>query len=270
MNLLASINWQSFGIVILILAVVSLVFTILILLVNKLCAVKEDPRISEVSDNLAGANCGGCGYAGCADFAKAVVEGRASVNDCSATSSENKKKIASILGVEVEDLGPMVAVVKCMGTNDDTTNKFDYVGGKTCQMQNLVAGGSKLCPSSCLGGGDCAKACTEQGVTIENGLSKTDRSSCIGCGACVRACPKNIIELIPRSAKVYIACSSKCKGKDVLNACKKGCIGCGLCAKNCPENAITMADNLPVIDYKKCVSCGVCADKCPRKCIVKI
>lgn len=270
MNILASINWQSFGIVIIILAVVSLIFTVLILLVNKLCAVEEDPKIEQVSEKLAGANCGGCGFAGCSDFAKALAEGRAEVNSCSATSSENKKEIAKILGVEVQDLGPMIAVVKCMGETDVSKNKFDYVGGKTCQMQNLASGGQKICSSACLGGGDCVLACSEQGVKVKNGLSTTDKNACIGCGSCVRACPKKIITLIPKSAKVYVACSSKCKGKEVMGACSKGCIGCGLCAKNCPENAITMVDNLPVIDYQKCVSCGLCADKCPRKCIAKI
>lgn len=270
MNILASINWQSFGIVMAILAVVSLLFTILILLVSKLCAVKEDPKIEQISEKLAGANCGGCGFAGCSDFAKAIAEGNADVNLCSATCSENKKAIAQILGIEIEDNGPMVAVVKCLGSSDDVTSRFDYVGGKTCEMQNMVAGGSKACPSSCLGGGDCTHVCAERGVKIKNGLSSTDKNSCVGCGACVRACPKKIIGLIPRSAKVYVACSSNCKGKEVTGACKKGCIGCGLCAKNCPENAITMINNLPVIDYKKCVSCGLCFEKCPRKCIVKI
>ena len=34
--------------------------------------VEEDPRIGEVQAVLPGANCGACGYAGCADYAKAV------------------------------------------------------------------------------------------------------------------------------------------------------------------------------------------------------
>ena len=270
MNLLSSINWQSFGIVIIILAVLSLVFTILILIVNKMCTVEEDPRIEEVANNLAGANCGGCGFAGCSDFAKAVVEGRADPSLCSATTSENKKAISKILGVEIKDVGPLMAVVKCMGSLDNTSKKFDYVGGKTCAMQNMLSNGDKVCEYGCLGGGDCVHACTEGGVSVDNGLSYTDKNACVGCGACVRSCPKNLIILIPKSAKVYVACSSKQKGKDVIASCKNGCIGCGLCAKNCPENAIVMENNLPVIDYSKCVGCGVCADKCPRKCIVKL
>ena len=43
--------------------------------------VEEDPRVGEVLGVLPGANCGACGYAGCADYAKAIVEG-APVNKC--------------------------------------------------------------------------------------------------------------------------------------------------------------------------------------------
>jgi Na+-translocating ferredoxin:NAD+ oxidoreductase subunit B len=34
----------------------------------------EDPRIDEVNDKLPGANCGGCGFAGCRNFAEAIVK----------------------------------------------------------------------------------------------------------------------------------------------------------------------------------------------------
>lgn len=36
-------------------------------------AVDEDPRIDRVCAELAGANCGGCGFKGCRDFATACV-----------------------------------------------------------------------------------------------------------------------------------------------------------------------------------------------------
>ena len=53
--------------------IVGAVGAIILVAAAKFMAVEEDPRIEEVSACLAGANCGGCGYAGCADYAKAVV-----------------------------------------------------------------------------------------------------------------------------------------------------------------------------------------------------
>ena len=53
--------------------IVGAVGAIILVAAAKFMAVEEDPRIEEVASCLAGANCGGCGYAGCADYAKAVV-----------------------------------------------------------------------------------------------------------------------------------------------------------------------------------------------------
>ena len=269
-NLLAPINWSSLFIVLGILAVLSIVFTLLILLVGKVCKVEEDERIAKVQENLSGANCGGCGFAGCADFAKALVEGRAEMNACASTSKDGKAKIGEILGVAVCDSIPMVAVVKCSGDNETANKMFEYVGNYSCEAKNSAFNGDKTCNFACLSGGSCSLVCTAEAITTKNGVAKIDKRLGGGCSACVKACPKKIIELVPRSASVFVACSSKCKGKEVLTACKVGCIGCGLCVKNCPENAISLIDNLAVIDYSKCSGCKTCVAKCPRKIIKEL
>ena len=53
--------------------IVGAIGAVVLVLAAKFMAVEEDPRIEEVSACLAGANCGGCGYAGCADYAKAIA-----------------------------------------------------------------------------------------------------------------------------------------------------------------------------------------------------
>lgn len=267
--LLRPINLQSLLTVLGIVAVIAVIFALLIVLVSKLCFVKEDEKAKAVSERLAGANCGGCGYAGCADFAKALAEGKASINDCGATSNEEKEEIAKILDIPFSASAKVFAVVKCAGGNM-AKDKFSYVGNKGCDYQITFQGGKKVCPEGCLGDGTCALVCTNNGINLDNGVAKTDKSLCTACGACIKKCPKNLIELIPVSAKVYVACSTKCRGKGVMDACTVGCIGCGLCAKNCPENAITMENNLPIIDYEKCSGCLTCVSKCPRKTIKTI
>ena len=49
---------------------------IVLSLASKVFYVYEDPRIAQVENNLAGANCGGCGYAGCSAAAEAIVSGK--------------------------------------------------------------------------------------------------------------------------------------------------------------------------------------------------
>lgn len=252
-----------------IVAVLAVVFAALIVLVSKVCYVKEDEKAQAISEHLAGANCGGCGYAGCADYAKALSEGKAELCACGATDSESKEKIAEILGIPFSASVKTFAIVKCAGGNN-CKDKFDYVGNEGCIAENAMLGGRKVCKEGCLGGGSCAEVCIGNGITVKNGVAVVDKSLCESCGACVKKCPKQIIELIPVTAKVYVACSTTCRGKDVMGACSVGCIGCGLCAKNCPQNAITMVNNLPVIDYEKCNGCLTCVSKCPRKSIKEI
>ena len=250
-------------------AVLAVIFAFLIVLVSKLCAVKEDQKANAIKEHLSGANCGGCGFAGCADFAKALSEGKADLNGCSATSPTSKIEIAKILGVSFAGEEETFAVVKCAG-GENCKEKFNYVGNCDCVSINNFMNGNKLCTDGCLGAGNCLNKCPHGGIELTNGVAKTNKILCESCGLCVKACPKNLIELIPKSAKVFVACSTKCRGRDVMNACSVGCIGCGLCAKNCPESAIVMTNNLPVIDYKKCSGCLTCVNKCPRKSIKSV
>ncbi len=267
--LLNPINWTSVLTVLLIVGALSIIFAILILIVSKVCAVTEDEKVNAVAENLAGANCGGCGYAGCEGFAKALCQGNAEISSCGPTSNEAKAKIAEILGIPFEASEEKFAIIHCAG-GLNAMNKFNYVGNKTCSAQIVYQGGAKVCPDGCLGLGSCVEVCPYDAISIKDGVSVVDKVLCEACGLCVKTCSKHLIDFIPKTAKVFVACSTKCRGKDVMTACKVGCIGCGLCVKNCPEQAITLVDNLPVIDYTKCTGCKTCVTKCPRKSIKEL
>ena len=264
--LLAAVSTKTLLVVIGIVAVLAVVFAAFIVLVSKLCAVPTDEKAEKIKEQLAGANCGGCGFAGCADFAAALSQGKATINGCGPTPVENKKKIAEILGIPFAGGEEKFAVVHCAG-GEVALDKFEYVGNEGCAAQASFMGGRKECLAGCLGGGSCEKVCAYNAIAVKNGVAVVNDALCEACGVCVKGCPKHVIDLIPKSAKVYIACSSHCKGKEVMAACKVGCIGCGMCARVCPNKAITMVDNIPVIDYSKCSGCLTCAEKCPRKCI---
>lgn len=57
-----------------VLGVVSLLAAVLLYFVSQYFKVEEDPRIDLVAAVLPGANCGGCGFAGCRNFAEACVK----------------------------------------------------------------------------------------------------------------------------------------------------------------------------------------------------
>lgn len=262
-----SVNWASVGIVLGIIAGLAVLFGVLILVVTKICHVHEDEKVLQILEHLAGANCGGCGHTGCEDFAKCLACGKGSLNDCKATDNEQKAIIAQIANLPFTAEEVTVAVVRCSGGHN-ATDKFDYVGNPDCLNQMVYQGGRKLCATACLGGGSCQSVCPVDAIAVrEDGIAFVQREKCLSCGACINACPKNCIDRIPASAKVYVACRTHCKGKETMSFCTMGCIACGLCARNCPNGAITMVDNLPIIDYKKCDGCMTCVAKCPRHCI---
>ena len=245
---------------------IAVVFGIILVICSNVFAVRRDERIDRVESLLAKSHCGGCGKAGCAQFAEALVKGEVKLSDCRATPAANKQKIAEILGGG--DIGEeTVAVVHCNG-GDACYNKYDYQGYGDCASCEMLVGGVKACPVGCIGKKTCVNVCPYGAVSVgDEGYSVVDKEKCVSCGVCIQNCPKNLISRIPKSAKVYIACSNHGKGKDVMELCKHGCIGCGICEKTCPEGAIAMKDGLPEIDYSKCVGCLKCVKKCPRKCI---
>lgn len=234
-------------------------------------AVERDARIDDIERNLAGANCGGCGYAGCSQFAEALFRGEADLSRCNPTPPENKKNIAKILGMSAFESEQTAAVVHCAGGNR-AADKYEYQGFGDCRTAELIAGGSKACEYGCMGLCTCVRSCPNHCVSIckDTGVSLVDREECTSCGACVAACPKKIIGRIPKSAKLYIACSNTTKGKAVMDVCKVGCIGCGKCERGCPKGAIKLTNNLAAIDYTRCVGCMKCAADCPRGCILPI
>lgn len=266
-NLLAASKALQVFIPALILLVLAMLFAIALAYLGKKLAVSRDERIDQVRDCLSGANCGACGYAGCDGFATALVEGKAELSSCNATSKEKKEEIAEILGLT--DTGEATKVVVCCHGGQDAKDKYDYVGYGDCRSMELLAGGRKQCAWGCLGTGSCVDACQHHAVTVkQKGYSEVSLSKCISCGRCISVCPKKIIKRIPASATYYVACSNHQKGKEVRELCTKGCIACGLCVKQCEVGAITIVDNLATIDYMKCINCGKCAAKCPQRCIV--
>jgi Na+-translocating ferredoxin:NAD+ oxidoreductase RNF subunit RnfB len=230
--------------------------------------VPTDERVSRIREILPGANCGGCGYAGCDGYADGIVSEGAKTNLCAAGGPALAQGIAGIMGVASEKSVPVRSFLKCKGSPDKSERKAIYEGIEDCRSAAILPGGSpNACPFGCIGLGTCVKVCVFDALKIENGLATVDASKCVGCGTCVAICPKQVLTLIPQSANVQVNCCSKWRGPDVKRVCTVGCIGCGICAKVCTSQAITVENNVAVIDGLKCTNCGTCVEKCPAKSI---
>lgn len=248
-----------------------LVLGALLAVASKIFAVDKDERAEAITEVLPGANCGSCGFAGCSAYASAISKDGAKINACSPGGQKVADAIAEIMGVQSETVEEKIAVVRCQGTKDVATEKFDYIGIEDCgAIASLQGAGQKSCDYGCLGFGSCVKSCCRGAITIENGIAVIDADKCGGCGECVLVCPKNLIELVPRKTKYIVKCQSCDKGAQMKEKCSVGCIGCKICEKNCEAGAITVINNHAVIDYSKCTSCGVCAEKCPKKIILPV
>jgi electron transport complex protein RnfB len=217
---------------------------------NKTFHVDVDPKVEAVIDALPGANCGGCGFVGCSEYAVAVVLENMPVNMCPVGGENCSAAIADIMGVEVGEAVSLRPVVYCRAGYSDRLGRTDYRGEQKCAAANLVAG-VQGCTYGCLGFGECTEECDYDAIHIIDGLATIDYDKCIGCGACVKICPRNVISIEPfREDKIIASpCSNKDKAKDVKSVCNVGCIGCSACTR--ASDIITMKDNLPVVDYDK-------------------
>ncbi|MCU0593539.1 MAG: FAD-dependent oxidoreductase [Desulfobacterales bacterium] len=175
---------------------------ILLSIASRVFYVYEDPRIAQVEACFAGANCGGCGFAGCSAAAAAVVHGKTKPSVCVVGGMESAQKAAAVMGMEVGSLEPLKSFNPCTG-GDRAENKFFYIGVATCQAEAALFSGKRTCEVGCIGHGDCVRACMFDAIAVgPDGFPIVDEEKCVGCGACARACPKNLLKISTPSERL--------------------------------------------------------------------
>jgi Na+-translocating ferredoxin:NAD+ oxidoreductase RNF subunit RnfB len=238
--------------------------------------VYEDPRIDLVEAELPAANCGGCGFAGCRNFAETLVKAPSLEGFfCPVGGNDVMSKVASILGKEALTQLARVAVLRCNGSCDVRPVTSRYDGTSSCAVVSALYGGETGCAYGCVGLGDCVAACSFDAMYMDEktGLPVIVDEKCTACGACVKACPKILIELRKKwkgDKKIYVSCMNEDRGPVARKNCAVACIGCGKCVKVCPHDAIVMNNYLAFIDSDKCKLCRKCVPECPTSAIIEI
>lgn len=134
--------------------------------------VEGDPLAQQIDDLLPQTQCGQCGYPGCKPYAEAVANGEA-INKCAPGGEETIKKMADLLGVEVQPLDENHAT--------DNTPKVAFI-----------------IEEDCIGCTKCIQACPVDAII---GTTKQMHTvivdECTGCDLCVAPCPVDCIEMRP-------------------------------------------------------------------------
>lgn len=258
------------------LSLLALISAVILYFVAQKFKVYEDPRIDEVQAVLPAANCGGCGFAGCRNFAEALVKADTFEGlNCPVGGAPVMDEAAKILGKVAAAADPTVAVLLCNGSPEYRPRTSRYDGTTECRISHSLYAGDTDCSYGCLGDGDCVRACNFDAMYMDPNtrLPVIIDDKCVSCGMCVKACPRHLIELRKRAKKerkIYVACSNCDKGGPARRACKVACIACGKCYKVCEFDAITIENNLAYIDASKCTFCRKCVVECPTNSILEI
>ncbi len=248
---------------------VGLIGSLLLLFASRKFAIGEDERLTYLVSILPGVNCGSCGYAGCEQYAKAMIAG-AAPNACTPGGPRVADDLAAFLGVESMGVVQKEAFVACKGSAKYIDPKLDFQGMRSCRVLNTTFYSSLSCPFGCIGFGDCQEVCAFDAIRFEDGIAIIDTAACTGCGACVKICPRHVIKLVSQDEIPSIAtvtCMNTMNGKKTREVCAIGCIGCMKCKKVCAFDAITVENNLAVIDDSKCTGCNSCIEACPTNSI---
>jgi NADPH-dependent glutamate synthase beta subunit-like oxidoreductase len=197
-----------------------LLASIMLAIASRIFYVWEDPRIEQVEDALLGANCGGCGYAGCSAAAEAVVTGKAKPDVCVAGGFEIAQNVAAVMGLVVEEKEPEISTPGCYYGTQDADLKYTYSGVTDCRAATLLYGGSKECHIGCLGLGTCVKSCPFGALSMgDNNLPLVDKAKCTSCGICAEICPKGIITVTSAAKRIV----SDSKITECTAPCQRTC-----------------------------------------------
>lgn len=129
--------------------------------------------IHQIDQLLPQTQCTRCGYPSCVEYAQAIAENRAEINQCPPGGEEGIRELAKLLSKSPIALNPE------HGTIDERKIAF-------------------ILEDKCIGCTLCIKACPVDAIIGANKMMHTViTTDCSGCDLCAPACPVDCIEMHP-------------------------------------------------------------------------
>ena len=135
--------------------------------------------IDKINSILPQTQCTRCGYPSCKDYATAIAEEKADINQCPPGGNEGITLLANMLDKEVKPLNPE--------------------NGKIEPRRLAI-----IEEEACIGCTLCIKACPVDAIIGANKMMHTViASECTGCDLCIPACPVDCIKVVPDTDQIW-------------------------------------------------------------------
>ena len=159
---------------IIILAILSLVFGLLLGYAAIRFKVEGDPVADKIDAILPQTQCGQCSYAGCRPYAEAIAKGEADINQCPPGGEAVIQSLADLLG---RDPKPLSAE-----------------HGEAKEEKTVVIIDEQLCIGCTL----CIQACPVDAILgAAKHMHTVIKDECTGCNLCIPPCPVDCIYIVP-------------------------------------------------------------------------